>query len=542
MRILFRISLITILFAIAYSCATPSSPTGGPRDTQGPEVIRTEPQTGTVNFTGDQIILHFSEYVERGSLSQALVIEPELGLDYSLDWGRKSVAVEFNRELPDSTTLIVTVGTDFSDLNGNSLASPYKVAVSTGPEIDEGKLIGRIRNAKTGQGNEGHKVLLYRSPADLTQPASYIGETDTSGMVNFTYLRQGQYKAFWVDDRNRNKVWEPERERAQPFYKEFVTLEKAGTDTLGTLYIANSDTSKPVLQGVGLFSSQRMRLRFSENISLTDSTQLQIQDSTGTDFASADPLYSVPNEEYILFAQSSEPLSPEKSFTLRVQNIADQSGNLQAMSTQSFTGSAQEDTTQQRIIGSSVGAGIFPTDTIRIAYAKPITQASTRDSLKVVEGDSIRSPWPNLEIEQNKLRILPDSVWKRGVDYEFRIWEPAIQRYQTITPTIWHETDVGALSITFTDTTAAAAGRTTQLLLKTDEGNVVADTSFTQQIGIEGLAPINHQLILYQDVNGNGQWDFGQVSPYESPEPYYVQNEIPIQSGFTSDLAVSFQD
>lgn len=542
MRTLFRISLFTILFAIAYSCATPSSPTGGPRDTLGPEIIRTEPETGTVNFTGDTIILHFSEFVNRGSLSQALVIEPEIGLGYSLDWGRKSVAVEFDRALPDSTTLIVTVGTDFSDLNGNELSSPYKVAVSTGPEIDEGKLIGRIRDAQTGQGNEGRKVLLYRSPVDLTQPANYIGETDTSGIVNFTYLREGQYKAFWVDDRNRNKIWDQERERAQPFYKEFVTLEKAGTDTLGTLFIANSDTSKPDLQGVGLFSSRRLRLRFSENIALTDSSRLQIQDSTGTDFASAYPLYTVPDEEYILFAQSSKPLAPEQSFTLQALNIADQTGNLQPMSTQSFTGSAQEDTTLQRIIGSSVGAGIFPTDTIRVAYAKPITQASTRDSLKVVEGNSIRSPWPNLEIEQNKLRIMPDSVWKRGVDYEFRIWEPAIQRYQKIIPTIWYDNEVGGLNVTFSDTANVEAVRTTQLLLKTAGGDVVADTTFTRQIEIEGLAPINHQLILYQDLNGNGRWDFGQVSPYESPEPYYVQNKIPIQSGFTSDLAVSFQD
>lgn len=536
-----RNCIILVFISIACSCATPSAPTGGPRDQEGPKIVATEPETGTVNFEGKEIVLYFSEFVERGSLSEALVIEPALGLNYALDWGRKSVAITFDEQLPDLTTLIVTVGTNFSDVNSNKLGSPYKVAVSTGPEIDEGTLSGRILDARTGRGTDGQRVLLYRTPADLAQPANYIGESDTSGVVNFSYLRQGDYKAFWVDDRNRNKTRDPEQERAQPFNQETVSLARAGSDTLGTLYVANSDTSLPKLQGLGLFSSQRLRMRFSENITLTDSTTFGIRDTSGTPFSGAYPLYISPQEKYVLFAQSEKGLAPERSFQLVTRNIADEAGNVQSQIMQTFTGSAQEDTTAQRIVGISTYNGIYPDEAIEVTYAKPITNAAIRDSIKVVEGNDLRESWQNLEIEQNKVRILPDGRWKKGVDYELRIWNPIIKDYRMITPAVFYESDLGTLNISFADTASEAASQETRLLLKDKAGKTVADTTFSNQIELNGLAPVEHQLRLYQDLNGNGIWEAGQIDPYIKPEPYFIRNNIPVQKGFTSDLTVEFE-
>lgn len=537
-----RISIILAVAAIACSCATPSAPTGGPRDEQGPQIIKTEPETGTVNFSADEIVLHFSEFVERSSFTEALTIEPDVGIEYGLDWGRKSVAVEFDKAIPELTTLIISVGTDFADLNGNTMGSPYKVAVSTGPEIDQGKITGRILDAQTGDGVEGQRVLLYRTPADLSKPANYIGETDTSGTVNFAYLRQGEYKAFWVDDRNRNKLWDQQQERAQPFAQEMVTLDKAGSDTLGTLYVADSDTSLPELLGLGLFSSQRMRLRFSENIALNDSTSVNITDTLGNTFSDAFPLYVLPSEPYVLFARSEKKLSPNQTYRVSVHNIEDMAGNVQPATSFTFTGSAQEDTTAQRIVKLSPYTGIFPQQPITATYANPIKNAAVRDSFKVVRGDTVLKTWPGLQIEQNKVRVLPDGRWQSGVGYELRFWNPVTEGYQRVNPTFLYGTDVGALAIGFADSTTAAASRPTQLILKNGEGVIVADTTFSGEVEIEGLAPEPHQLILYQDLNENGEWDSGQVSPFKKPEPYLIRNNVPLQRGFTADLKVKFEN
>lgn len=522
-------------------CATPISPTGGPSDEQPPQILKTEPKTGTTNFAGQEIIIHFDDFVDRGSFQQALRVEPSFGLEYDINWGRSSLAIEFQNELPDSTTFIINISTEFADLNGNSLDAPIKIALSTGPTIDEGKIAARILDARTGETRKAERVLLYRLPADLTKPANYIAETDTSGVVRFSYLREGDYLAFWVDDRNRNGIWNKKSERAQPFKIDTLSLEKSGADTLGTLFIAKSDTAEPTLGGVGLFSTQRLRLRFNENISLTDSTKITVTDTTGTFYANAYSLYRLPDQLYILFVQSKKKLKQDNHYQLHVQHIVDEAGNQLAEAGQHFTGSSQKDTTAQRIIDSASKKGIYPDGGIEITYAKKIDKKSAiRDSVVIVTADTAYSQWEHLRITQNKLWIYPENEWEEGINYEVRIWAPLKEDYKKITPNIWFESTLGALDISFVDTTSKAVTRPTRLILKNKEGVIVGDTTFTGKVTIDDLAPIQYTLILYQDLNHNGQWDAGRVKPYKAPEPYYIRTDVPVKKSFTSELEVTF--
>ncbi len=526
-----------LILLLAAACATPTSPTGGPPDREGPQIISTEPETGTTNFDGRSITFRFSEFVNRGSITNAIVVEPDVGIPYSLGWGRKSLSVKFEDELPELTTLIVTIGTNLSDMNGNKMVSPYKVAVSTGPEIDKGQISGRILDAQTGKGAEGHRVLLYRKPVDLTATAAYSAETDTGGTFQFSYLSPGDYKAIWVDDLNRNRIWDRERERAQPFQREFISLQKAAEDTLETLYIAQSDTTKPVFQGVGLFSSRRLRMRFSENIELTDSTHIVINDSLGNIYSDVYPLYIDPADPYILYAHSEEPLAPEDSFEVVLNNIADAFGNVQPVSAQPTTGSAQSDTTAQRTIRRLNQAGLFPDEPMEIIYAGPITGQVIQDSLKIVAGtELVEDTQSYIRVEQNRLIIAPPDGWKAGLDYEVRVWDPSQNTYKNVTPTIWHPSDLGDLNVQLEDTTLT---NTYRLILKTEERGVMADTTFSRHIEITDLPPLSYQAIVYEDLNDNNRWDQGQVEPFQAPEPYFIQNNIPVRSNFTADLYIS---
>lgn len=518
-------------------CATPSQPTGGPPDEEGPTIIRTEPETGTTNFSGQSITLHFSEFIERPSLNEAITVEPDIGIDYELDWGRKSVKVVFSKSIPDSTTLILSIGTELTDTRSNEMASPQKIAVSTGPEIDKGKLFGRIIDARTGKGNEGRRILLYRKPIDLSSKADYIASTDTSGSFQFSYLSEGNYKAIWVDDRNRNKIWEAEQERAQPFSEEFVQLNKAEADTLGTLFVIAADTTSPALQGVGLFSSQRMRMRFSENISLTDSISITVTDTTGNALMSATPLYIPPGETFVLFAQSNESLAESKSYSLDINGLTDEAGNgLKNVST-TFTGSSQKDTTAQRIITRNNLSGYYPSEPVEVTYAKPIEEPAIRDSLKVVEGTKLIESWSETNIEANILQIAPDPVWKDGVNYEFRIWDPLIEDYRKINPSIWHDSQMGKLAINVADTSR----KNIRLQVLNEETGLSRDTVFTGRVEIGSLPPVRYKVIAFQDQNKNGKWDFGQVTPFIKPEPYFIQFDVPVKRELTGDLTIKFK-
>jgi uncharacterized protein (DUF2141 family) len=78
------------------------------------------------------------------------------------------------------------------------------------------------------------------------------------------------------------------------------------------------------------------------------------------------------------------------------------------------------------------------------------------------------------------------------------------------------------------------------LTIENEELGVVADTTFSGSIQVSELPPLTYQVTAFEDLNGNGQWDSGQVEPYQAPEPYYIRNDVPVKPGFTSDLTISF--
>lgn len=520
------------------SCATPTSPSGGPRDEEGPSVIATEPETGATGFRGREITFHFSEFVNRGSLRGALTLEPSLGIPWTLDWGRKSVSLQLEQALPDSVTLIVTVGTGLTDMNGNKMESPVRVAVSSGPRINKGGLVGRVLDARTGEGSSGSRVLLYRLPADLDRPAVYSAETDTGGRFSFAYLGEGEYRAAWVDDRNRNKTWDRGSERAQPFGKKTISLREGATDTLGTLYVAGADTTPPSLLGVGLFSSRRLRMRFSENVVLRPATEIAVADTLGKRLGRGYPLYVSGSDPYVLFARSERPLSPDTTYRVEVHNIADEAGNLQPLAARQTTGSAQPDTTRQRIIRSLTAGGLFPDEPVEVLYAAPIVASQVRDSVKIVRGTDLVSAAGRTETDRNRLLIRPDGNWREGVSYEFRVWDPSAGDYFRFSPDIWQANDLGALSVSVGDTAVSGPFR---LRLHQEERGTVSDTTFSGGVELERLPPGRYRLVVYRDRNGNGRWDAGAVDPYRAPEPYFIQTGIPVESGFTGEVTVSFE-
>ncbi|MDZ7806617.1 MAG: Ig-like domain-containing protein [Gracilimonas sp.] len=535
-RLLYHM-LVLVLFFGLWSCATPIAPTGGPQDRQGPVVENMIPESGTVSFDGRTFEFYFDEFVNRNNARNAITVEPDLGIPYEVSWKRKMMSIEFEDDFPDSTTVIIKLGTEITDTRNNKMSSPITLAVSTGDEIDSGEIRGKIKLAESGEPATDKKVLLYRQPFDLSQRATYQAQTDTGGTFNFTYLAEGNYRALVVDDRNRNKIWDRENETAYPFYDEIIMLEKSASDTLDVVYTAQPDTIKPVLQGVGLFSQNRMRLRFSENISTTNEASFSITDSLENNYTSAYPLYISEEDPFVLFAQSEEPLLEDITYNIDPEGVTDIAGNTLDSGFVEFTGTAQEDTTKQRIIGRDLETDLLLNDPITIVYAAPITDPEIVDSLVVIEGDIDFDDWPEVRNVNNRLIISPQGEWIEGVDYQFLAWNPITMRRQLFEPNIWDSTEYGDIDIRILD---ADSTHTHLVSLEDPSGRVVRSLNFGEQITITDLPPVRYTLKLFRDENGDQQWNMGNVVPYRSPEKYYVQQNINVQVGFTSEVQITF--
>jgi len=525
------------LLWFAYSCATPISPTGGEPDRTGPRVVSTEPSQGSTNFSGNEVRFNFDKHVERNSFRNNVSVEPDLGIQFDVSFSRRSATVQFASDLPDNTTIIVKVGTDVSDTNRNRMERPYDLALSTGDVLDSGTITARALSAETGRGQSGWRVFLYREPFNIEERAIYVSETDTSGRVEFGYLGEGNYKAFWVNDQNRDRIWNKEREQAQPFYDETFFISEGDSIDIGSLFVSMPDTISPRIDGVGLLSERRLRLRLSEEIIWDSDSYLSVTDTLGVEYTKAYPLYLAEGDDHILFAQSERALPESRVFTLAPNSMTDLAGNRLRVDFNPFTGSNEPDTTILRTISHNAGSGLFPNEPLEVTYSSFIDVQAVKDSLQIIEGDRVITNWEHVEIDRHILRISPNGSWESGIRYQFRVWNPWEEGRELIEPDIWQRNQLGSIEVNLLNDNPDYLSH---LTITDTDLSIQIDTTFTETVTIDNLPPLNYKVIVFQDENGNGIWDRGVVEPYERPEPYAIRRRVPVREGFTSELEIEY--
>lgn len=537
LKTLHKLLLIVSLLVFVYSCATPVSPTGGEPDRTGPRVVSTEPAQGSTNFSGNEVRFNFDKHVDRNSFRNNVSVEPDLGIQFDISFSRRSATVQFASALPENTTIIVKVGTDVMDTNRNRMERPFDLALSTGDVLDSGTITARALNAETGRGQSGWRVFLYREPFNIEERAIYVSETDTSGRVEFGYLGEGHYKAFWVNDLNRDRIWNREREPAQPFYNESFFISEGDSVHIGSLFVSMPDTISPRIDGVGLLSERRLRLRLSEEIIWNSDSYFSVTDTLGNEYTKAYPLYLAEGDDHILFAQSERELPEARVFTLSPNSMTDLAGNRLRVDFNPFSGSNEPDTTILRTISHNSGSGLFPSEPMEVTYSSFIDVSEVVDSLQVIEGDRVVANWENVEVDRHILRISPINLWQSGIRYQFRVWNPWEQARELIEPDIWQRNQLGSIEVTLINDNP---GFISHITITDDDLSIRIDTTFTETITIDNLPPLNYRVIVFQDENGNGRWDRGVVDPYERPEPYAIRRRVPVREGFTSELEIEY--
>lgn len=535
-----KICLVLILFSL-HSCATPLAPTGGPTDKEGPSIIRTVPQNLQTGVSSQRVEIEFSEYVNRNSLSSNLQIEPDIGIDYQLSWKKKTLFIDFDSPLPDSTTLLITLGNKVSDTRNNAMGASEVIAFSTGDQIDTGGLIGKVLNAETGKGLEGKEVFLFPNTYDVKQKALYRTETDTGGTFRFNYVRETEYSIVHFEDRNRNKIWDSSLESAHAFNIRSLNVQNGVIDTLASIYVMEADTVRPEVLGVGLLSSSRLRIRFSEAIMNEFTGQITLEAGfDGTEF-SATPLYIAQADPSIVFAQSSRSLQQDSTYVLRVKGFVDSFGNVMEPFTQDLLGSGAADTTIQRFIGVRPEDILGMRDSVELQYAAPIRNPAIIDSLRIIEGVVERESWSKGVVTMNRLVLYPDTEWLDGVDYQFLAWNPRTQRRVLVPFSVSGPSNWGAIELVqMIGPSDTLSTEPVTYELRSQEGRLLKQGQFLETFQLDSLSASTYSLRLYLDSNANQRWDEGSWVPYNKPESLIIRKSIIIQPGFSSTIRFSF--
>src|SRR6478609_9733185 len=127
-------------------CAKTTSPTGGPKDTIPPTLVKSIPEKGSLNYAGNEIQLTFSENIMLKNQKEQIIVTPGIGDRYKIEFNKKTVTIKLEEKLKDSTTYTFSFRDAVVDLNEQNPARNLKLAFSTGTYIDSLSIEGKVND------------------------------------------------------------------------------------------------------------------------------------------------------------------------------------------------------------------------------------------------------------------------------------------------------------------------------------------------------------------------------------------------------------
>ncbi len=226
---------------IISSCANPGMPTGGAKDTIPPVLLKTEPGYRTLNYKGDDVRLTFNEYLAIEDISESLVISPPMIKKPIIRTKSKTLVIEFNEDLKDSTTYSLDFKSSVADNNEKNPIENFRFSFSTGSVFDSLRVSGRLMNAFNLEPIDKGLVLLHKNLHDSaffrTRP-DYIAKTDKEGIFMIDNIAPGTYHLFSLSDGNNNLLYDEGAEE-MAFEDSLIIPSSEFVEEMDTIYTAN---------------------------------------------------------------------------------------------------------------------------------------------------------------------------------------------------------------------------------------------------------------------------------------------------------------
>lgn len=189
--------------SIPSGCANIVPPSGGPRDSLPPQLLKAEPRDSTTNFRGKEIVLNFDEYVDLKDISNNLLFTPTFETNPEIKAKGHTLTIRFRDSLESNTTYVFNFGNAITDINESNVLRNFTYAFSTGPVMDSLEMTGRVQLAETGGIDSTLIVVLHRSFVDSAvykNRPQYVVRLDRNGAFHFRYLPSDTFAIYAIGD------------------------------------------------------------------------------------------------------------------------------------------------------------------------------------------------------------------------------------------------------------------------------------------------------------------------------------------------------
>ena len=272
-----RIVIPALFWYLAMSCATQSTPMGGPKDSIPPTVVKYTPKENQKNFKDKTVEVEFSEGVVLNNPKDQVIIIPSTGK--KTDFKLKGNTLVIEPEIPwkDSTTYNINFREAIKDITEGNVARSKKgedlhLAFSTGPIIDTLSISGIVKNGIDEKIPENITIALYTSDTFniFEDVPEYFTKSTKEGNFSITNLKAGKYKLYAFDDKNKNLKAETRTEKFGFLAK---TIELDSIVKGLEIAMVNIDTRQPKLnsnRNVGDLNTIRFNKSMTDYQIVTD--------------------------------------------------------------------------------------------------------------------------------------------------------------------------------------------------------------------------------------------------------------------------------
>ena len=225
--VLFMLAVIAVM--IHTSCANIIPPTGGPRDSLPPVLLKSVPADSTLNFNAKKITLSFDEYVQLDNKIQSdLIVSPNPNQMPYVTSHLRDVTIRLKDSLKPNTTYSIDFGNSLKDINEGNPYRNFTYVFSTGNSIATGGLSGKVQLAETGTADSTLIAILHTNLNDSAVKKlkpDYYTRLDSGGNFHFRFIENGIYNVFVLPNDYTKKYDDSSKMFA--FLNEPVTINDA---------------------------------------------------------------------------------------------------------------------------------------------------------------------------------------------------------------------------------------------------------------------------------------------------------------------------
>ena len=227
-----------VLFS--HSCAnTTTPPSGGPKDTIPPVIVKLYPYPGSkmVPVHRTQLAFTFNEYVVVKD-QQSIFLSPPMEKPPKYRMKGKTLVIYFESDLDSNKTYTLDLTNAIADNNEGNMFPGYNLSFSTGNHVDSMYITGVVQDCNTLMPIKGATVMLYKDQADsaiFKQRPVAAGKTDDWGFFCIRNIQDTVYRLFAVMDVNYDNKYDATSEQVA-FFDSLIRPVNRIRDSVPELY------------------------------------------------------------------------------------------------------------------------------------------------------------------------------------------------------------------------------------------------------------------------------------------------------------------